>query len=308
MSSRKITDLKTYGRDKVNMKKSAFLLIIIAGILWGTSGLFVHFLAPYGFSSLHMTAARGVVSAIAMAVYIFFYDKQLFRASGWELLLFAASGISMFATASSYYTAMQYTSVSTAVVLMYTAPIFVMAYSVAFFGEKLTRLKLISIIGMIIGCALVSGIVGGLKWNGFGIFMGFVSGISYSAYNIFTKIQMRRPCHPMTATLYCLIFMACLALAVSKPAEMAAIAATKPALLVPSLVGLGLCTCVLPYFLYTMALKALPVGTASALGIVEPMAATVFSVVLLGEPLGLIPAIGIVLILGSVFLLSRGDT
>ena len=290
------------------MKKSAFLFIIAAGVLWGTSGLFVNFLAPYGFSSLQMTAARGVVSAIAMAVYTFFYDRKLFRASGWELLLFALSGVSMFATASSYYTAMQYTSVSTAVVLMYTAPIFVMAYSVAFFGEKLTKLKLISVLGMLVGCALVSGIVGGLKWSAFGIFMGFVSGITYSAYNIFTKIQMRRPCHPITATLYCLIFMACLALSVSHPGEMVATAMQKPALLFPMLVALGICTCVLPYFLYTLALKALPVGTAAALGIVEPMAATVFSVILLGEPLGLFPAIGIILILGSVFLLSRGDT
>lgn len=290
------------------MKKSAFLFIIAAGVLWGTSGLFVNFLAPYGFSSLQMTAARGVVSAIAMAVYTFFYDRKLFRASGWELLLFALSGVSMFATASSYYTAMQYTSVSTAVVLMYTAPIFVMAYSVAFFGEKLTKLKLISVLGMLVGCALVSGIVGGLKWSAFGIFMGFVSGITYSAYNIFTKIQMRRPCHPITATLYCLIFMACLALSVSHPGEMVVTAMQKPALLFPMLVALGICTCVLPYFLYTLALKALPVGTAAALGIVEPMAATVFSVILLGEPLGLFPAIGIILILGSVFLLSRGDT
>ncbi len=289
------------------MKKSAFFYIIAAGIFWGTSGLFVHFLAPFGFSSLQMTAARGVVSAIAMVVYALFRDKRLFRASGKDLLLFAGSGLSMFGTAASYYTAMQYTSVSTAVVLMYTAPIFVMAYSVAFFRERLTRLKLVSVLLMLAGCVLVSGIIGGLKWDTFGIFMGFVSGLAYSAYNIFTKLQMRRQSHPITATLYCMIFMSCMALAVSDPAGMVTLTTQKPVLLIPLLLSLGLCTCVLPYFLYTMALKALPVGTATALGIVEPMAATVLSVVFLGETLGLLPAAGIVLILGAVFLLSRSD-
>ncbi|MBE7025404.1 MAG: hypothetical protein E7408_05060 [Ruminococcaceae bacterium] len=289
------------------MKKSAFLFIIVAGIFWGTSGLFVNFLAPFGFSSVQMTAARGVFSAISMVIYTFFYDRRLFRANGWELVLYAASGLAMFCTASSYYASMQHTSVATAVVLMYTAPIFVMVYSVMFFGEKLSRLKLCSIVGMLVGCVLVSGIIGGLQWSGFGIFMGFMAGISYSAYNIVTKIQMRRPCHPLTATMYCMVFMAIISLTVAKPGSMAAITLQNPVLLLPMLIGLALCTGVIPYFLYTMALKALPVGTASALGIIEPMAATVFSVLFLREPLPLVSCLGIICILGSVFLLSRSD-
>ena len=55
-------------------------------------------------------------------------------------------------------------------------------------------------------------------------------------------------------------------------------------------------------------MKYLPAGVASALGIVEPMAATIYSVMFFHERLGLLPGAGIVLILFSVFLLGKSET
>ena len=109
------------------MKGKAFFYIILAGVLWGTSGIFVHFLAPFGLSSLQMTSIRGTVSSVAMALYVLISDKSLFKANLKQTLLYIASGFFQFLTATSYYASMQATSVSTAVVLMYTAPIIVMA-------------------------------------------------------------------------------------------------------------------------------------------------------------------------------------
>lgn len=289
------------------MKKRAFLYIIIAGILWGTSGLFVNFLAPFGFTSLQMVAVRGIVSAICIAVYVFFHNNQLFCITKKELFLFVCSGLGLFGTASFYYTSIQASSVSTAVVLMYTAPVIVMAYSVAFLGEKFTRLKGISVACMLIGCGLVSGLIGGLKFSVWGVVSGLLSGISYSAYNIFTKIQMRKKSNPLSASMYCFIFMSLIALCASNPQEIPALVSQNPFEILPVLLGLGVGTALFPYVLYTLALKELPVGTASALGIIEPMSATVFSVVLLGEPLDLPSLLGIILILGAVLLLSKSE-
>jgi D-glycero-D-manno-heptose 1,7-bisphosphate phosphatase len=56
-----------------------------------------------------------------------------------------------------------------------------------------------------------------------------------------------------------------------------------------------------------MALRDVPAGTASALSIVEPMSATVFSVAFLNEKMTVPAVCGIVLILLAVFLLSRED-
>ena len=289
------------------MKKRAYIYIILAGIFWGTSGLFVEALRPYGFASLQMTAMRGAVSAISMSVFCFLTDRSVFRAKPSEMLLHFLSGLSMFGTASFYYISMANSSVSTAVVLMYTAPVIVMLYSVLFLGEKLTKLKLCSVAIMLLGSALVSGIIGGFKFSLWGIAAGFLAGISYSSYNIVTKIQMRRNMNPRSATLYCFVFMGIFSLMVSKPWQMIPLTAKDPAPIIPLMIGIGIVTTVLPYLLYTIAMKELDAGTASALGIIEPMSASIFSFVFLGEPCNLLPMIGIVLIIGAVFILAKSE-
>lgn len=289
------------------MKKLALIQVIIAGILWGTSGIFVHYLAPYGFTSLQMTFFRSIVSCACMSLFVLIYNRHLFQVSLKEFLLFAGSGISFFLTASCYFYSMQATSISTAVVLMYTAPIFVMIYSVIFLNEKLTPIKTLAVLIMLTGCTLVSGVIGGLKFDLMGIIVGFMSGIAYSAYNILTKIQMKNNSNPLSATLYCFFFAVLIGVFSCRVSNIPQSIATAPHLTLPLVIGMGLLTCISPYFLYTLALKKIPAGTASSLGIIEPMAATLFSIVLFNEPLSKASLCGIVLILGAVFIFSKSD-
>lgn len=289
------------------MKKIALAQIITAGILWGTSGIFVHYLTPFGFSSLQMTFFRSIVSCICMALYIFLYNKTLFKASLKELLLFAGGGLSFFFTASCYYYSMQSTSISTAVILMYTAPIFVMIYSVLFLNEKLTLIKTIAVFIMLIGCGLVSGVIGSLKFDLLGVIVGLLSGIAYSAYNILTKIQMKNNCSPLTATFFC-FFFATLAGGLSCGVdEIPHLISIAPQITISLVISLGLLTCITPYFLYTLALKKIPAGTASSLSVIEPMSATIFSVALFNETLGVASLTGSILIFAAVIVLSKSE-
>lgn len=291
-----------------DMNKKAFLYIIIAGILWGTSGIFVHYLSPYGFTAFQMTGVRAIVSFACIALYALIKDRKAFRVKPLQLLLFAGIGASLFFTAGCYYLSMQMTSVSTAVVLMYTAPIYVMICSVLFFGETLTRGKLVSIAAMLIGCCLVSGVIGGLKFDAVGMLIGVLSGIAYAAYSIFTKIAMQKRIDPMTATLYGFLFMSLISLFVLEPTRLVASISAAPALTLPLLLGLGIFTFVVPYFLYTLAIKVLSAGVASSLGIIEPMCATLFGVVLFREPMDLFSVLGIVLILGATYWIGKAES
>lgn len=286
-------------------KKFSLFYIITACALWGTSGIFVHFMAPLGFSSLHMTFIRAIVATIFLGLYILITDCAIFKTSFSDIILFSGCGATFFATASSYYFAMQATSISTAVMLMYTAPVYVIIYSVIFLGEKLTKVKIVSIITMLIGCGFVSGIIGGFKFDLKGILFGFLSGIAYSLYNIFTKIGTRRKCNPLTSTFYCFLFASVIGVICCKSDALVSVISTHIGRALSLSVGLGVFTCILPYFLYTLSLRNLPVGTASALSILEPAAATLFSVVLFSEPLDTFSICGIVLILISVFFISR---
>lgn len=53
--------------------------------------------------------------------------------------------------------------------------------------------------------------------------------------------------------------------------------------------------------------RNLSAGTASALAVVEPMAATLFSVMLRWETLDWFSGIGIALILGAIFLIGKAE-
>ena len=287
------------------MKKSAFFYIALAGVLWGTSGIFSYWLTPFGFKPVQMTTMRGFVSMVLIVPFILFKNPKLLKVPKKEIFFIIGSGVGLFLTAYTYYASMAASSVSTAVILMYTAPVFVLIYSVMFLGEKLNTVKSISVFLMILGCALVSGIVGGMKFSLAGILFGIAAGISYSAYNIFTKILTMHKVDTLTVTSYNFIIMSIIGLAVSNPIEIVTITSKQPHSIIPLIVGIGVFTCVLPYVFYTMGLKDVPAGTATALGIIEPLSATVFSVAFLGENLTAPLVIGMVLILGAVFALAR---
>ena len=289
------------------MKKRAFLLVIAACLLWGLSGVFVHYLAPLGFSTAEMTFARGLVSVLFLLGLVLIRDRSALKARPVDLLRYALIGFTLFGTGYFYFAAMQLSSVSTAVVLMYTAPVFVMVVSVLFLGEKLTRKKLIAVVAMLVGCCLVAGVIGGFRFHPLGIVFGILSGVSYAAYNILTKISLQRGGKPTSATFYGVLIMTVVAVLFCDVPSLAARVVQNPLPALPLLIGIGIVTLVLPYLLYATAMNTLEAGTASALGIVEPMAATVYSFAFLGESLDVFSIVGIVLILFAVLFLGYSE-
>ncbi len=289
------------------MKKRAFFYIIAAGVLWGTSGIFVNFLVPKGYHSLQLTAVRGVVSLLFFAIYSAIRDRGAFKVSLKELVFFMGVGLSQFGTAAFYFMSMTATSISTAVVLMYTAPIYVTVFSAIFLGEKFSKEKIAALFMMIVGCAFVSGLVGGLKIDALGIIFGVISGISYASYNILTKLSAIHSYSPVSSNLYGAFFMMLISFAVCKPGEIIPITAKEPVILPLALVALGIVTFVLPYLFFAIGMKELPAATASALSTVEPLSACAFGIIIFGEKPDVFSFIGIALILLAVFLLGYSE-
>lgn len=289
------------------MKTKAFIYIVLAGLLWGTSGIFVKFLTPYGFKATELSLIRGTISFLAMLIYALIFDRNILKIGTPNLIYAALIGITLYGTATLYYSSMQLTSVSTAVVLMYTAPIYVTIVSVAFLGEKTCKLKNASIGMMLVGCALVSGVVGGMKFDTVGIVLGILSGIVYATYNILTKITLKHSANAITLSLYGFLFMALTALITARPSKIIENAKAEPILTIPLMLGLGIFTFVLPYFFYTLSMRDLPAGTASALSIIEPLAATLLSAIVFGEIPSLISSVGIVFIVIATYMLGRSE-
>jgi drug/metabolite transporter (DMT)-like permease len=174
-------------------------------------------------------------------------------------------------------------------------------------GEKLTKRKIVALILMLIGCCLVSGIITGLKFHILGIFVGILTSFVYAGYNILTKVSMQKNLEPITVTLYSFMFMSVISLSICKPVDLITNIKAAPMPTIPICLGLGIVTFIVPFFLFTWSMKHLPVGIASALSIVEPMAATVFSAILFREIPDLISILGIIMILIAVYLLGKTE-
>jgi drug/metabolite transporter (DMT)-like permease len=101
--------------------------------------------------------------------------------------------------------------------------------------------------------------------------------------------------------------MAVMALTLGEPHKVIENAGANPKLIIPLFIALGLMTNIIPYFLYTLSLREIPAGTAASLGILEPMSATLFSVIFLNEKLTVVSTVGMVLILAAVFMLGKAE-
>ncbi len=280
-------------------------LILLAGCFWGSMGIFVRRLTDYGFSSIQIVAIRVTLAALIFCILLFIKDPSGFRISVKDIPLFLGLGFgSILFFTVCYFTAITMMPLSTAAILLYTSPIWIMLMSVLFFREKLTGRKLLALVLAFAGCVLVSGISGeGMTLPG--LLVGLGSGIGYGLYSILGTVALRRY-SPFTVTTYTFAFAALGSWLICRPAEMLAKFAAAPDL--PGLVFFcfltALVTAVIPFLAYTLGLQTVEASRAGILATVEPLVATLIGVAVFSEPLTLLSGLGMLLILAAVVLLN----
>ena len=95
--------------------------------------------------------------------------------------------------------------------------------------------------------------------------------------------------------------MACF---VTSPWELVSKASEVSPWILPVLIGFGAVTGFLASFLYTKAMEKLPAGVVASMSAIEPLTLAVTGIVFLQDKITWCSAIGMVMILVSVFVLS----
>ena len=226
----------------------------------------------YG-SPIQIVCIRVVLAALVFNLILLIKEPEGFKISPRDIPLFLGLGSILFFTLC-YFTAITMMSLSTAAILLYTSPIWIMLMSLLFFKEKFTARKVISLLLAFGGCVLVSGISGGgLTLTG--LLIGLGSGIGYALYSILGTIALRRY-SPFTVTSWTFLFAAIGSLLVSHPADMVVKFTAAPSL--PGLLGFclltALVTAVIPFLAYTLGLRSMEASKAGIIATVEPMVAT----------------------------------
>ena len=275
-----------------------------AGLLWGACGLFTRSLTALGFATWGIVAVRCGIAALAFLLLALITDRGALKIKPRDAWIFVGVGIvSMLFFTYCYFTAIELMEMSTASILLYTAPCFVMLFSRIFFGDRIGVRGIVSLVLCVGGVALVSGIGGAISAKGFAF--GMCSGIGYALFSIFSRAALNRGYKSVTINFYGCAIASVGAMCFGGFAEpwRMAVSSGSAALLT---LGIGILVCFLPYLLYTYSLTGTSNGMASIMASVEPVMATVLGVIVYRDRLTALSACGIVLVLAAIVVMNSG--
>ena len=293
------------------MKKITLLLPIIAGILWGSSGIFVRTLADFGMDGMTIFFSRAFIAVFMMLALILITDRTLLKIRIKDLWIFIVCGIvGMLGLNLCYNEAISRLTLSLAAVLLSLSPVFVMILAAIFFKEKITLKKVGCMCLAFAGCMLVSGLFEGGSSNQslLGILLGFLSAVLYALYSIGSRVAMEKGYHTYTIIFYSLLLITIALLPFVDLDLIGKFAAVKPGENIVFLLVNALFTSVLPYVLYTLALQKEDAGKVSILAAGgEPTAAAFFGMIVYSEIPTPFNIIGLIVTIFAIYLLCRKD-
>ncbi|MBR2522354.1 MAG: EamA family transporter [Coriobacteriales bacterium] len=310
---------KTQGDQPTRIGRSriASAILVLAGATcWGVTGLANRMLTPLGFTQMEIVFIRSFIGAVALLVLLLAIDRSLLRIRIRDLWCFLGTGIvSLTVFSFSYFCAMQELSLSAAAVLLYTAPIFVTLMSAVVFRERINARKILALVMVFGGAALMCGLVGAATNLGGagsisarGIGFGLLSGFAYALYTIFSRFALNRSYRPLTIAFYTLLFAAIASAVFANPIEIAARTADVVNSSGFGVIGwelfMGIITCSAAYAFYTLGLAGLENGPASIIATWELVVATLVSIFIFTEPFGVVNLVGMVLVIAGIVIMN----
>ncbi|MGN0600412.1 MAG: DMT family transporter [Oscillospiraceae bacterium] len=284
-------------------KKYSSVLIILAGCLWGTLGIFVRKFSAYGITSMSIVFIRSLLTAVCVMGVTALARPSLLKFRLKDIWIFAGMGLfSIVLFNFCYFRAVMLMSLSAAAILLYTSPVFVMLLSALIFKEKISLRKIVSIFFSIAGLVLVTGFIGDTKTvSAEGLICGLLSAIGYALYSIFTRSAINRGYGSVTITGWAFFFAAVFSVFAADLGAISSMFSENTAMLGYS-VAFAVCASVMPFMLYSAGLKGTENSTAAVLASAEPVAATIFGMVFFGEIPSPEAFVGIIIVIAAMLL------
>ena len=271
-----------------------YAMIISAMLLWGSIGIFVR---AVPLSSQELVLARCILGGVFLiGVFLLRKQKPDKAALKKYFPLLTLSGVVMGINWIFLFKAFSLTSVSTAILAYYCAPIFVMIASTMLLKEPLTWVKVVAVASAMLGMVLVNGTdMGGVNPT-LGLMYGLAAAVFYAGVTIINKFV--HGLHGLEITIVQLLAATPVALiATLLTHEGAWVIPTGKALF--SLLVLGIVHSGICLYLYFSSVQKLPGQTVALLSYIDPGSALFFAAVFLHERLTWVQLVGAIFILGG---------
>ncbi|MDO5323152.1 MAG: DMT family transporter [Clostridia bacterium] len=275
---------------------NATFKLTLSMVIFGTIGIFRRYI-PLPSSLVAMT--RGLIGMLFLLLVMVLRKRGMNRtAVRRKFAMLCLSGAAIGVNWILLFEAYNYTSVATATLCYYLAPMFVILASPLVVGERLTAKKMICVLAALLGMVFVSGVLetGGGSSDLKGVLLGLGAAVLYASVVLMNKQLGDVPAYDRT------IVQLGSSAAVLLPyvlltEELGALTFT------PGTIGLLLVVGVvhtgMAYAMYFGSLMQLKAQTAAILSYIDPVVAVLLSALVLKEHMSLLSGLGAILVLGA---------
>lgn len=265
---------------QINERPKAILYLVITATLWSLGGLLIKSV------NSNAMAIAGTRSGIAALIILLATGKPKLN---WSFAQIGAA-LSYSATVLLFVAANKHTTAANAILIQYTAPVYVVFLGAWLLKERVKWLDIITIFVVLGGMVLF--FVDDISTDGmFGNILAAVSGIAFALFAVFMRMQ--KDGSPIESVLLGNILTAVIGI----PFLFKDLPDSKGWL---CLVLLGVIQLGISYILYSRAIKYVTALEATLIPIIEPILNPVWVFLLLGETPGKWALAGGIIVLAAV--------
>lgn len=281
-------------------KYIGFLLIITSALSFGAMPIFARLAYSSGADPITVLFLRfGLAAVVMMGIMLF--GKIQFPRGLLLLELILLGAIGYVGESLAYFTALTMASAGLVALLLYIYPALVTVLSAIFLKEHLTTVKVVALFFALSGTALTIQISSG--GSIIGILLGIAAAVDYAIYILLGSRIVRRSGSIGSTS----IIIASTAGVYAIIAPIHGLAFPGSALGWIAVLAIALISTVISFVTFFAGLKRIGPTTASTLSTFEPIVAVALAAIVLGETITPVQALGGLLILIAVVILSRKE-
>jgi len=282
-------------------RRVSLVAVVVSAACFATLAILTGLAYREGATPLPLLAWRFALVTVLMAVYQIVRDPSALLSGAADIGKYAALSLTGYGAASvCFFFALKFATASVVAVLLYTYPAMVALLSAAFFGERLTRNRVVAITLTFVGCALVVGLFSQeVDATLPGILLGLGAALGYSVFNLLSyRVMGGRPRLVLMTYTFGISAVAIGILSVATGGSLSP-AAWSPMLWL--LLGLiVLIPTFLAVLLYLNGVRRLGPAQAAIVSTTEPLFTIVMAAIFLGERLEPMQLAGAALVVAGV--------
>ncbi|ERK60521.1 putative membrane protein [Gemella bergeri ATCC 700627] len=293
---------------KLSTMQKGTLLTISGATCWGLSGVLGEYLLNVSkIDSIWVITTRLFYAGLILLAIVLIKDKKatlrVFKDKKDVLRLMNFSFFGLLICQGTYFLAIKHTNAGMATVLQFTGPIMIMAfYCVLNKRLPMTR-EVVAMITSLFGVTLMATHLdfSTLSISAIGLFWGIFSAVGLASYNI-SSIRLTTKYGATIITAWGLFIAGTVVYFATRSYYIPAGFSLTDFLCITGIVLIGT---IASFTMYLEGIKLIGAVTGSIIGCFEPIAAIIFSFLLLGTTFSSLDLLGAAFILSAVVVLSK---